>query len=198
MTKRIYLFVPLFMIFCIAFSFVAPMITTSEDISGKVFRLHILANSDSAEDQQLKLGVRDYVLDKSANLFEDASSLDEAVDNANKNIDKLTEYAQQAVRSLGYDYPVTVNVDKEFFDTRTYDNFYMPAGVYNCLKIIIGEGKGHNWWCVMYPSVCLSGCTDDLDKALTKEEKDFITSNEFVPKFKIVEIYESLKNKIYS
>lgn len=196
MSKRIYLFVPIFLVFCILFSFLSPMIVTSENISQKVFRLHILANSDSAEDQNLKLDVRDYVLQKSASIFENADSLEQAIEKANSNIDEFEKYAKQAIEKLGYDYPVSVKVDKEYFDTRTYDNFYMPAGVYNCLKIIIGEGKGHNWWCVMYPSVCLSGCTDDFDSVLTEEEKEFITSSKFVPRFKIVEFYEYVKYKI--
>ena len=198
MSKRIYLFVPIFLVFCILFSFLSPMIVTSENISQKVFRLHILANSDSAEDQNLKLGVRDYVLQKSASIFEDADSLEQAIEKANSNIDEFEKYAKQAIEKLGYDYPVSVKVDKEYFDTRTYDNFYMPAGVYNCLKIIIGEGKGHNWWCVMYPTVCISACTNDFDKVLTKEEKKMITSKKYIPKFKMLEIVNKLKNKIKS
>lgn len=196
MSKRIYLFVPIFLILCIIFSFVAPMIATSEDISEKVFRLHILANSDSESDQNLKLGVRDYILQKSGYIFENANSLEDAIKSANSHIDELEKYAKEAVEKLGFNYPVSVKVDKEYFDTRTYDNFYMPAGVYNCLKIVIGEGKGHNWWCVMYPSVCLSGCTDNFDEVLSDEEKEFITSSKFVPRFKVVEFYEYLRYKL--
>lgn len=196
MSKRLLLFVPIFLAFCVAFSFVAPMIATGENISEKVFRLHILANSDSVEDQNLKLCVRDYVLEKGESIFTDADSLEEAINKANSHIDELEKYALEAVHKMGFDYPVSVKVDREYFDTRKYDGFYMPAGEYNCLKIIIGQGKGHNWWCVMYPSVCLSGCTDDLDKVLTDEEKEFITSSEFIPKFKIIEVYESIKQKL--
>lgn len=196
MSKRIYLFVPIFLILCIIFSFIAPTIVTSEDISEKVFRLHILANSDSESDQNLKLGVRDYILQKSGYIFENADSLEDAIESANSHIDDLEKYAKEAIEKLGFNYPVSVKVDKEYFDTRTYDNFYMPAGVYNCLKIVIGEGKGHNWWCVMYPSVCLSGCTDDFDDVLSDEEKEFITSSKFVPRFKIVEFYEYLRYKL--
>ena len=97
MSKRIYLFVPIFLVFCILFSFLSPMIVTSENISQKVFRLHILANSDSAEDQNLKLGVRDYVLQKSASIFEDANSLEQAIEKANSNIDEIEKYAKQAI-----------------------------------------------------------------------------------------------------
>ena len=74
----------------------------------------------------------------------------------------------------------------------------MPSGYYNTIKIVIGEGKGHNWWCVMYPSVCISACTDDFDKVLTKKEKKMITSKKYIPKFKMLEIVNKLKNKIKS
>ena len=88
--------------------------------------------------------------------------------------------------------------DEEYFNTRKYDGFIMPAGEYSTLKIVIGSGEGHNWWCVMYPSVCISGCTDDFDEIMNDEEKEMLTSSKFVPKFKIIELYESIKNKIIS
>ena len=89
-------------------------------------------------------------------------------------------------------------VAKEYFSTRIYDDFTLPAGIYDSIKIVIGNGEGHNWWCVMFPQVCLSGCTKDLEDDLTDEEIKMIHSKDYIVKFKAVEIYEKLKYKIYS
>lgn len=172
------------------------LISTAENINDKVLRLHILANSDSEYDQQLKLEIKDYIIEKTGYLFEKSESLEDAVNNVEEHLYEIENYAKEVIYKKGYNYSVKAYVKKEYFDTRKYDNFYMPAGVYNSLKIIIGDGKGHNWWCVMYPSVCLSGCIDDFDKELTEEEKKLLISEKFVPKFKIIEIYEKLKFKI--
>ena len=172
------------------------MISTAESINDKVLRLHILANSDTDYDQQLKLKVRDYIIEKTGYIFSNSDSLEDAIYNVKLHLDEIDNYVQQTIYDNGYDYSVKTYIDKEYFETRKYDNFYMPAGVYNSLKIVIGEGRGHNWWCVMYPSVCLSGCIDDFDRELTEDEKQFIVSDKFVPKFKIVEIYEKIKYRI--
>lgn len=172
------------------------MISTAESINDKVLRLHILANSDTDYDQQLKLKVRDYIIEKTGYIFSNSDSLEDAIYNVKLHLDDINNFAQQTIFDNGYDYSVKTYIDKEYFETRKYDDFYMPAGVYNSLKIVIGEGRGHNWWCVMYPSVCLSGCIDDFDRELTEDEKKFILSDKFVPKFKIVEIYEKIKYRI--
>ena len=100
------------------------------------------------------------------------------------------------IRQNGYDYKAKVKLTKEYYNTRKYDNFILPAGMYDSLKITIGNAEGHNWWCVMFPTVCLSGCTSDFDKYLTDEEKDLIFNDKYVVKFKIIEIYEKLKYKL--
>lgn len=173
----------------------------SEDISNKVFRLHILANSDEQFDQDLKLLVRDEILSNSNDIFKNCDSVSDAISVSNDNIQYLNNIANKVIRDNGYNYNSRVFVSKEYFNTRVYDDFTLPAGYYDCLKIIIGEGKGHNWWCVMYPSVCISGCTDDFGKELTDEELSFIKNDRYIVKFKFVEIYEKIKldikNKIY-
>ncbi|MGN0523711.1 MAG: stage II sporulation protein R [Eubacterium sp.] len=197
MKKKLYVFVPIFLCALLVVVSITPTITMSESISQKVFRLHILANSDSEQDQQLKLRVRDKMLDSSVDLYSQCNSVEDAVNVSKNEIAVFKETARKVIAYYGYDYDVRAYVTKEYFETREYDGFTLPAGVYDCLKIEIGEGKGHNWWCVMYPSVCLSGCTDDFDSTLTDEEKKLIEADDYVVKFKIVEIYEKFKSKLF-
>lgn len=195
MKKKLLVFVPIFLCALLVVVTITPTITMSESISQKVFRLHILANSDSDEDQQLKLRVRDKILQESEKMFSSCNSVDEAINISRESIDKLKNISRQVIAYYNYDYDVRAYVTKEYFETREYDNFTLPAGIYDCLKIEIGQGKGHNWWCVMYPSVCISGCTDDFDSTLTEDEKRLIESDNYVIKFKVVEIYEKIKSK---
>ena len=195
MKKKLLVFVPIFLCALLVVVSITPTITMSESISQKVFRLHILANSDSQEDQQLKLRVRDKILQESEEMFSSCNSVDEAINISRESIDKLKNISRQVIAYYNYDYDVRAYVTKEYFETREYDNFTLPAGISDCLKIEIGQGKGHNWWCVMYPSVCISGCTDDFDLTLTEDEKQLIESDNYVIKFKVVEIYEKIKSK---
>lgn len=194
MKKKIFIFVPIFMCALIISTAITPTIAMSENISTKVFRLHILANSDSSEDQALKLKVRDKILNLSKTLYNDCTSVDEAINISNDNIQLLKSTAQKVIAFYGYEYDTKVYVTKEYFNTRVYDDFTLPAGIYDSLKIEIGEAKGKNWWCVMFPSVCLSGCTDDFNEVLTPEEQKLIKSGKYVFKFKAVEIYEKIKS----
>lgn len=196
MSKKIFVFVPIFLSSLIFLTTLTPIITMSEDISTKVFRLHILANSDTDSDQELKLKVRDKILQVSDELYNNCSSVDDAVNVTRENISLIKETAQKVIAFYGYTYDTQVYVTKEYFSTRKYDNFTLPAGMYDSLKIVIGEGRGHNWWCVMFPAVCLSGCTDDFNETLTQEEKKMIESNGYAVRFKAVEIYEKIKSKL--
>lgn len=198
MNKCIKIFVPLFLVFAFLFSYITPFIKTSENISSEVFRLHILANSDSEEDQALKLKVRDDILSAGAKLFSSSESLDETIKLCEDNIELFKNTAKECLRKNGCDYNVDVYVDKEYFNTRKYDDFTLPSGIYNALKIVIGKGEGHNWWCVMFPAICLSGVTDDkMNDYLSKDEQELINSDsKYEIRFKVVEIYEKLKSKI--
>ena len=200
MNKTLKIFVPLFLVFVFVFSYIAPFIETSENISDQVFRLHILANSDSAEDQQLKLKVRDEILKKGEKVFASSNSLEETIELCKNNIALFQQTAEQCLKDNGSDYEVKVYVDKEYFNTREYDEITLPSGIYNALKIEIGQGKGHNWWCVMFPAICLSSVTDDeLNKYLSEDEQKLVNSDsKYEVRFKIVEIYEKLKSKIIS
>lgn len=200
MNKTLKIFVPLFLVFVFMFSYIAPFIETSENISDQVFRLHILANSDSTEDQQLKLKVRDEILKKGETVFASSNSLEETIELCKDNIALFQQTAEQCLKDNGSDYDVKVYVDKEYFNTREYDEITLPSGIYNALKIEIGQGKGHNWWCVMFPAICLSSVTDDeLNKYLSEDEQKLVNSeSKYEVRFKIVEIYEKVKSKIIS
>ena len=188
------IFIPLFMIITLSLSMLQPIITSSENISNKVLRLHILANSDSTEDQNLKLTVKEYFLDNTKDLF-NGKTLEDNINIAKNNIDYMEKICNDCIEQNGYDYKATVSIDKEFFETRVYDDFTMPAGIYNSIKIQIGQGKGHNWWCIVFPSVCLSACTESMSDYLTEDEMELVTSG-YTPKFKIIEIYEKIKKQV--
>jgi stage II sporulation protein R len=191
------IFIPLFLTFTIILGIAQPVVAavkTSEDISNKVFRLHILANSNSTEDQNTKLMLKNFILENSEDVI-GGKTLDEAINNAKNNRNEITEMCNEYLKSIGIDYKVAVSVVKEYFKTRVYDDFTLPAGKYNSLKIELGEAKGHNWWCIVFPSVCLSACTESMNDYLNEDEMKLV-SNTYSPKFKVVEIYESAKEKI--
>ena len=198
MNKAIKVFVPIFVLLLLISAYVMPFIETSERISEDVLRLHILANSDAEYDQHLKLKVRDAVLEKGQEIFLNCSSLDEIISTCKENIDLFSNTAEQCIADNGYDYGVNVYVDKEWFNTREYEEITLPSGIYNALKIEIGEADGHNWWCVMFPAICLSAVSDsEINEILDEDEVDLINSNQkYEIRFKIVEIYEKIKSML--
>lgn len=170
-----------------------------DDIRSKVLRLHILANSDSAEDQQLKIKVRDRILAASSELFKKADNKEEAEKNVRANLDKIKKTAQDEVKREGFDYPVNAELVNMYFTTRTYDTVTLPAGNYDAVRITIGKASGHNWWCVLFPSLCIPAASDDIkqkvDDVLDKEETKIVTNpDSVVVKFKAVELFEQVKS----
>ena len=198
MSKKLFVFLPLLLIFTLLFGSLSYTNDASNDISTKVLRMHVLANSNSINDQRLKIAVKNNILKSTQELFTDCDNLEESIEIAQSNTELIKASAQVVIKKYNKNYDVKVYVDNEFFDVRQYKDFTLPSGNYNTVKIVIGEGKGKNWWCVMYPAVCISACSDDFDKALTKEEKKLITSKKYIPKFKILEIINKIKNKINS
>jgi len=198
MSKTTKLFVPIFLLIVCLCTYIVPFVETSESISEEVFRLHILANSDSEADQNLKLKVRDEILRKGEELFTNCSSLEEVISVCEKNMDFFRQTALECIHQNGYDYHVNVYVDKEYFNTRKYEKITLPGGIYNALKIEIGSAEGHNWWCVMFPAICLPAVSEDeMNAILTDEEIELIhNDNKYEVRFKIVEIYEKIKSKI--
>ena len=164
-----------------------------------VLRMHVIANSDSDEDQSLKLRVRDAVLERGAELFDGTVTAQDAKERIEPKKEELAAAAREVIEEEGYDYPVSVDVVNEYFATRCYGDLTMPAGRYTAVKVVIGEGAGHNWWCVMFPPLCLpaaQGRESDIDAFLDEDELKVVqSSNKYEPRFKIVEIIERLREK---
>lgn len=169
-----------------------------DELRSGVLRLHILANSDSKEDQSLKLKVRDRILEVSSKNLSKVNDINEAIEIAKTQIESITEEANKVIKSEGYDYTVSANIEKNFFTNRVYDDFTLPAGVYNSLTVRIGEAQGHNWWCVVYPGVCLPAAEKgELKRSVSKSSSKVAeNADNYKVRFKTVEIYEKIKNKI--
>ena len=169
-----------------------------EDLRKNVLRLHIIANSDNADDQNLKLEIRDEILSQSTDLFDTATDITTAKIIAEQRLSEFKEIAEQVISDNGFDYTVSVKLDKSFFETRVYDDFTLPAGIYDSLLITIGEGKGKNWWCVIFPEICVSAASKgDLTDTVTNESANVAKSQKrYKAEFKIVEVYQKIKKLI--
>jgi len=166
-----------------------------DDLRGRVLRLHILANSDSEEDQAVKLNVRDAVVKASAGWLDGVESAGEAEAIIDRRLEEVTEVARRVVRQAGYDYPVTAERCEMYFTTRRYGEVTLPAGRYEAVRLVLGEGEGHNWWCVLFPPLCVSAATDAATAAdvLTREEDEIVTQPErYAVRLKIVEWWETI------
>ena len=171
--------------------------TQCEDIPDRVLRLHILANSDSEEDQALKLKVRDRIVTESAGLFDQVTDRESARAVVEKNMDALREAAQDEVYRQGYSYPVSMELTHMYFTTRVYGETALPAGYYEALRVTIGAGAGHNWWCVIFPAMCLPVAEEsqELDGVLNEEQMEIVEegdSAQYEIKFKALEWYEQI------
>ncbi|MGI5855256.1 MAG: stage II sporulation protein R [Candidatus Merdivicinus sp.] len=164
-------------------------------IQQEVLRLHILANSDREEDQALKLAVRDRILADTGGLFNRAESQADAREAAFENLGAVEAAARAALLAEGSDAPVRAEVVRMFFDTRVYDGFTMPAGWYDALRVVIGEGAGHNWWCVLYPPLCVSAAEklpEELER-FSEEERALLESEpRYEVRFFLVELLEKM------
>ena len=174
---------------------------TQDELADKVVRLHVLANSDSEEDQALKLQVRDAVLDRAEDLLAQTSSRAEAEGKLRGQLLEFERLAEAVVREAGYDYEVTAELTDTEFPTREYEDFTLPAGEYLALRILIGDAAGRNWWCVVFPPLCTAASADVPASALaagfTEDEVRLITEEDrgYVLKFKAVEFWETLREK---
>lgn len=155
-------------------------------------RLHILANSDSKEDQALKISVRDGLLLKYGERLRSAGSFEGAAQLAEGLLSEIESFAEELINAEGYDYSVTAILSEEWYETRDYDGFSLPCGIYTSLRILIGKGEGKNWWCVMYPPLCTELACEDAPADdgfidYTKEELILISGSKYNVKFKILE-----------
>jgi len=191
-----------------------------ESLQNGVLRLHVLANSDSDEDQELKLKVRDRILEYSTEIFGEDLNIDEVEDRVKQKLDRIKEIADEVIKENGFSYSVECEFVNMNFTAREYEELTMPAGNYDALRVTIGKAEGKNWWCVMYPPLCIPATTvkedsdddgEELDDSKTiitaKNGDEFFSEEEYEimekperykVKFKILEIYDGIKKKIAS
>ena len=181
----------------------------SNNLADNVFRLHVIANSDSEEDQNLKYKVRDSLIGYMNTLTNDMNTKDEVIKIAGKHIQDFKDIAQNVVEENGYNYEVNVEIGNFSFPTKTYGDISFPSGFYDALKVEIGKAEGQNWWCVMFPPLCFvdvsSGVVpeeskENLEANLGDEEYSIISDSEenglTSIKFKIIEFFENIGTKL--
>lgn len=173
---------------------------SESNIYDSVLRLHVIANSDSDEDQALKLLVRDAVLLEAQSLLKSTSSRDDAERIIAQSTERLRLTAERAVRENGYSYPVSITLEKENYPTKSYESCAFPAGEYTSLQIFIGDASGQNWWCVLFPPLCLSAATDKdafASVGITDGQYQIITDTKnpkYKIRFKILESFSEIVN----
>lgn len=165
MTKRWDAVMILGLLLAMVFSMVADFDARCETVRDGVLRLHILANSDSQSDQALKLLVRDAILDETKADFAAAETLLAAEATAGELLPQIRATAEKALREAGCTDAVNISLVNMYFDTRTYGERTLPAGFYDAIRITIGAGEGHNWWCVMFPPLCVGTAMDSAELA---------------------------------
>ncbi|WP_304341087.1 stage II sporulation protein R [Metaclostridioides mangenotii] len=180
----------------------------SKNYKEKLIRFHVIANSDSDEDQALKLKVRDEIISYLQPKLEKSKSIEESEKIIKSEYENLTNISNKVIVENGYDYNVKVGITYSKFPTKQYSNMVLPAGEYKALKVVIGKGEGKNWWCVMFPPLCFvdeengvidketdeklrSVLTDDEYKLITQKDRDSVGKTKM--KFKIVEIMEKIE-----
>lgn len=171
-------------------------------IYDSVVRLHVLANSDSDEDQALKLKVRDAILSYTSPLVIDSASREEAIEILSRELESIEAVAREELRANGCDYAVRVTLTEEEYPTRNYESMSFPSGKYISLRVLIGEAEGQNWWCVLFPPLCLSAASEKLDNeeafvavGLTSDQYKVITETDDVKyqlRFKLLEAIEDI------
>lgn len=181
----------------------------SNNLANSIFRLHVIANSDSEEDQNLKYKVRDCLINYMNTLTNDLNTKDEVIEIAHKHIDDFKKIAQNVVEENGYNYEVNVEIGNFSFPTKTYGDISFPSGFYDALKVEIGKAEGQNWWCVMFPPLCFVDVTsgvvpeeskENLKENLGDEEYSIISDTDengiTSIKFKLIEFFENIGTKL--
>lgn len=189
-------------VLCVAVCDILP-IHGEEKIYESVVRLHVLANSDSEEDQKLKLKVRDAILAYTSPKVIDSASREEAIEILQGELEELREIARSVVQSEGYDYSVDVTLTLEEYPTRNYESMSFPSGEYVSLRVMIGKAEGQNWWCVLFPPLCLSAASEKIENeeafiavGLNSEQYKIITETEdmtYYLRFKLLEAIKDIK-----
>lgn len=204
--KPIFITITAFVFFLI-FSAYSYASSISSDLSKSVFRLHVIANSDSDEDQSLKLQVRDKLLDYMNSITANVSSKDDSIKIAQDHQKDFQIIAEQTILDKGYSYPVTVEIGNYEFPTKHYGDITLPSGYYDALRVKIGDACGHNWWCVMFPPLCFVDVTsgivpesskDQLKENMSSEDYSIISNDNSLTefKFKIVELFKNFNTRL--
>lgn len=167
-------------------SFFADTVSRADSIRAGTLRLHVIANSDSRADQQIKIQVKDTVSRLRSDICAGARDYRQAVDKTTDSLDLLQQRANRKLQQLGADYTASCSVENFYFDTTEYENFTMPRGEYKALTVRLGRAEGKNWWCVVYPGLCASASAKYEDEA----DNTFVETDNFRIKFKAVEIYQ--------
>lgn len=204
MTKKLkYIFIILSLLFCFIFVSISSYAhTVSVNLSDNFFRLHILANSDSEIDQNLKLKVRDAIIEYMNSQDFSNSTKSEVISIVENNLENYKLIAEKVISEEGFDYPISVEIGNFHFPTKIYGNISLPAGYYDALRIKIGNAEGQNWWCSLFPPLCFvdisSGVIDEnskdnLKENLSDEEFAIITSTDekIKLKFKLLEFFSN-------
>ena len=180
---------------CAIFTSMAHFEAACDDLRQNVLRLHIIANSDSEADQAVKLLVRDKVLEQSADIFEGETELYRAEEKAVERLDEFCETAERVLSENGFSYGASAEIGDSYFETREYEDFTLPAGNYRSLIIRLGKAEGKNWWCVIFPAVCIPAAGEASLSDSTSDTSAQIAEHpqKYVMRFKTVEIYEDLK-----
>ena len=197
--KAIDISVFLTLIFCLIAT-----VSFEQDCKGireEVLRLHVIANSDSAADQELKLKVRDSVLKSGEVAFSGSEDIISAENKISDQKEVILRSAKEVIADSDFDYDVKIELARTYFPTRVYDSVTLPAGYYKAVRVIIGEGKGKNWWCIMFPPLCLPAVTETeaiISEYLTEKEMEIVTSApQYEVRFWLVEKYYEIKNKLF-
>lgn len=173
---------------------------TQVRLASQVIRLHVLANSDSEEDQALKLEVRDRVLETTSALLAGETEPQAAAVLLNQHLDDIAQTAAQEISAQGHDDRVEVRLEQTWFPTRQYQGISLPAGNYLSLRVLIGAAEGHNWWCVVFPNLCLPAVSERALEAstLTPGQISLLQEEEtsYVFRFKALELWQSLKHRL--
>lgn len=202
-SKKIIILSILFLLYLL-FSIFSYANAVSTDIANSVFRLHVIANSNELKDQELKLKVRDALIQYMNSFAEDIVSKDDAISFVSAHKENLKEIAEKIIHENGYSYPVALNIDNFSFPTKKYGDVTLPAGFYDALKVEIGNSAGQNWWCVLFPALCFvdvsngivpESSKETLQNTLQEEDYNLITSAapEYQLKFKLLELFENAK-----
>lgn len=197
----------LLLLFSVILSFIMIFVSdgflAADTVREECLRLHVLADTDSEADQNVKLKVRDAILTETGDLFASCNTASEATEKVAERKEEIRLIAQKVLRENGFNYGAEVFIEEEYFSTRQYENVTLPAGNYTALKVILGDGEGHNWWCVMFPPLCLPAVTEKNDDSVYgvfgENGGALVTGkSSYKVKFRIVEIVENIIESLKS